>query len=241
MYLRLLNKIKKRFILLSLFVFFSPPSGATNIVANYEVLWNSVLLGNIEWQYYFNDSEYRFTIELNSSGITKLYPFYGKYVSYGSLEENSFHTHNYSAIWKTKKKNKFVKIKFDKGRVVSFSMGPEKGRKPRIDFLKLNNATDPITASLELIMLDDGRLINNVFDGRRTYNLSAIKKNDGGYLLKLNNYQNIWKDHNKTDLKSIEVTTGIVEGGIRLPLNFKIKNKRLVFKINYISHKLIKQ
>ena len=176
MYLRLLNKIKKRLIPLSLFVFFSLPLGATNIVANYEVLWNSVLLGNIEWQYYFNDSEYRFTIELNSSGITKLYPFYGKYVSYGSLEENSLHTHNYSAIWKTKKKNKFVNIGFDKGRVVSFSMGPEKRRKPRIDFLNLNNTTDPITASLELIMLDDGRLINNVFDGRRTYNLSVIKK-----------------------------------------------------------------
>lgn len=240
MYLRLLNKVKKQFISLSFFVLFSSPLGATNIVANYEVLWNNVLLGNVEWQYYLNNSEYKFTIELNSSGITKLYPFYGKYMSYGSLEENSLHTHNYSAIWKTKKKNKFVNIVFDKGKVVSFSMRPERGRKPRIDFLNLNNATDPITASLELIMLDDGRVINNVFDGRRIYSLSAIKQNGSSYLLKLNNYQNIWKDHNKTDLKSIEVTTGVVEGGVRLPLNFKIKNKRFVFKINYISHKLIK-
>jgi len=239
-YLQLLKKIKNKLLVLSLFILFSTPLGAVNIIANYEIVWNNVLLGEIEWQYNLNGSDYKFNIELRSAGIAnKLYPFYGKYLSSGILDYNNFQVQYYSTTWKTKKKDRFIEIFFNKGRITSFKMEPNESGVSKIDFFKLNDATDPITASLELIINNEEQIINNVFDGRRIYNLLMINKNNNKYILKLDKYKNIWKDHNKTDLKKIEVTTGNFEDSIRLPLNFIIKNKRLVFKINYLNHILI--
>ena len=50
------------------------------------------------------------------------------------------------------------------------------------------------------------------------------------------NYKNVWKNHNKKDLKKVNIITGIIEEDLTLPLRFKIINKGLVFKINYIGH-----
>ena len=52
--------------------------------------------------------------------------------------------------------------------------------------------------------------------------------------ISINEYVNIWTDHNKNDLKRIEF---IKEGNIeafRMPLVIKIKFKQLVFKLTKV-------
>ena len=59
------------------------------------------------------------------------------------------------------------------------------------------------------------------------------------YELKIMNYKNVWKDHNNKDLRKILVATGEIDKNLVLPINFKIKNKGFVFKIDYISHEIV--
>ena len=63
--------------------------------------------------------------------------------------------------------------------------------------------------------------------------------NQRNYKLNIENYKNVWKNHNKTNLKEVEITTGEMTGGILLPVDFKIKNKGLVLKIKYIDHSVL--
>ena len=115
----------------------------------------------------------------------------------------------------------------------------------------MKGPTDPISASLDLIINNDRKTVKNVFDGRRVYDLSVVKTkskliknnenilNQRNYKLNIENYKNVWKDHNKTNLKEVEITTGEMTGGILLPVDFKIKNKGLVLKIKYIDHSVL--
>ena len=208
------------------------------------------MLGNINWEFSVHPQNYKFSIKLQSSGLSsKLYPFYGIYSSSGiKTVEGSFRPEEYYHFWKAKKKEKLIKIMFSDNGVESLIISPKPDIKPFIDFHKLNNSTDPITAALDLIINDDEKIAKNIFDGRRVYDLSLASEGYGKikqknkifsvkyYELTIMNYKNVWKNHNKKDLKKVNIITGIIEEDLTLPLRFKIINKGLVFKINYIGH-----
>ena len=241
--------IKKIFLLLFIFIY-STSLHSKNILAYYEIMWGPLVLGNIKWEYHLNSSEYKFIIELNNSKISsKLYPFYGKHVSEGLVVNGNFVSKKYTQTWKTRKKDRFIEVILENNMIVSFIISPEQNKPPFINFYDLVIVTDPIAAALELIINNDKKILKDVFDGRRIYDLSLKNKRGqttflkersvphaNKYDLEILNYKNIWKDHNKTDLKKVEILSGMIEEGLILPLNFIIYNKGLVFKIKYTDH-----
>ena len=240
------------FILLSTIILFSSTGlKAKTIIATYKISWNKIILGNILWEFNIQPTNYEFLIELENSSIaSKLYPFYGKHSSSGQIIKGKFTPKKYENIWKTRKKEKLIEINFTKNKIGGLKIIPKQDISPFINFYKLRQPIDPVSAALDLIINNDKRIIKNVFDGRRVYELSVTKKklkktkhnigilNQKHYELNITNYKNVWKDHNKTDLKKVEIVTGEIRGGLILPLNFKIRNKRLIFKIDYIGHKI---
>lgn len=252
--------IKKIFLLL-FFLSYSPGINGKNILASYEIMWGPLVLGNIKWEYRITTTEYKFIIELKNSKIaSKLYPFYGKHVSEGVVKNGNFVSKKYTQTWKTRKKDRYIEVVLENNKVFSFIIMPKQTRPPFINFYDLIIVTDPIAAALELIINNDKNLkinndkkiVKNVFDGRRIYDLSLknkraqttylnekIVEHSDKYDLDILNYKNIWKDHNKTDLKKVEVLSGMIEEDLIIPLDFIIYNKGLVFKIKYIDHTVL--
>ena len=240
-------------ILATLLIFsfsFNKGLNAKTILATYDISWNSIVLGNIYWEFSVFEKSYNFSIKLESSGFSsKLYPFNGTYSSSGiKTAGGSFIPEKYYHFWRGKKKEKLIKIIFSDNKIKNLTSVPEQSDEPFVDFYKLDNPTDPITAAMDLIINDDEKIAKNIFDGRRVYDLSLASEGYGKikqknkifsvkyYELTIMNYKNVWKNHNKKDLKKVNIITGIIEEDLTLPLRFKIINKGLVFKINYISH-----
>ena len=83
-----------------LFVFlfsFQKNLSAKTVVATYDISWNNIVLGNIDWEFSVHPQSYKFSIKLKSSGLSsKLYPFYGIYSSSGiKTVEGSFRPEEY--------------------------------------------------------------------------------------------------------------------------------------------------
>ena len=241
-------------IALTIIIFsFQKTLGAKTIIATYNISWNSITLGNILWKFSLLPQSYEFSIKLNSSGVSsKLYPFYGIYSSKGiKTNGGSFKPEKYYHVWKGKRKEKLIKIDFADNKIQKLTIKPEQNIEPFIDYYELNNPTDPVSAALDLIINDDEKIVKNIFDGRRIYDMSLvseesrrIKQNNETlilkyYELKIMNYKNVWKDHNNKDLRKVLVATGEIDKNLVLPINFKIKNKGFVFKIDYISHEIV--
>ena len=244
----------KILLTLVIFLFFFQKSLCSKtIVATYDISWNSIVLGNIFWEFSVFPQSYKFSIKLESSGISsKLYPFYGIYSSSGiKTAENSFKPEKYYHFWRGKKKERLVKINFSDNKIKDLTISPKPDIEPFVDYYKLNNPTDPVTAALDLIINDDEKITKNIFDGRRVYNMSLASGGTGEmkpknemvpvkyYELIIMNYRNVWKNHNNKDLKKVNIVTGVIHEDLMLPLKFKITNKGLVFKINYIDHETI--
>lgn len=244
--------IKIIILLAPVAVFYMPNVNAKTVLATYEISWNRIVLGNILWEFNIEDESYKFTIELKSDGISsKLYPFYGKHISSGRIENSVFKPNHYYQIWKTKKKNRLIEINFLNNKIKNLIILPEEKKDPQYNYSDLVNPTDPVSAALDLIINDNENIVRNIFDGRRIYDLSTVQEgvkkinynerilNANQYELLITNYKNVWKEHNKTDLKKVKIITGEVSKGLVIPLKFKITNKGLVFKINCVNHKKI--
>ena len=237
-------------VFLSVFgVMVSKDALSKNLNAHYEITWNSINLGEIFWGYSVNSESYYFEINLQSYGaVSKLFPFVGKYSSSGRIESGAFKPFKYYQSWKGKKKEKTIKIIFSNNKLDFFESVPPTTRVPKINFYELSNLIDPVSAVMQLLINNRSETIDRVFDGRRIYSISSTNKKDVKnknidgfnnliqYNLVISNYQNIWKDHNKNNLKKFQAIIGEVDNGFFLPLFFIIKNKGLVFKINLLEH-----
>ncbi len=244
--------IKTLMLVLAFVIIFATPLKSKTIFASYEISWNALILGNLYWEFILNSKNYEFLITLESAGVSsKIYPFYGQYYSKGEIINETFNSKKYFSVWKAKKKQKTIDIVFENKKVKNLIFSKKQDINPYVDFYNLKDPIDPISASLDLIINNDSKTIKNVFDGRRVYDLSVVKTklksiknnenilNQRNYKLNIENYKNVWKDHNKTNLKEVEITTGEMTNGILLPVDFKIKNKGLVLKIKYIDHSVL--
>ena len=148
-----------------------------NLIAHYEITWNSINLGEIFWNYGVNTNNYSFEINLKSYGaVSKLFPFVGKYSSSGTIENETFKPFKYYQSWKGKRKEKIIKIFFGKKKLDSFESLPPTERAPKINFYELNNLTDPLSAVMQLLINNKTETIDRVFDGRRIYSISSTNK-----------------------------------------------------------------
>jgi len=217
-----LNKFLVFFI-----IFVASKSYANNFNAEYKVSTTGIKIGNFSWSLNINDNTYQTEINLKNSGIfSPLYKFEGSYVSIGVIENNMFKTKNYKQFWKTKKKTKMVKMSFD-DYLIELKQEPIEEEIARVSLENLYLYFDPITSFINVLNGEDEA---KTIDGRRIYKLKKIEGEDGGIVLKIEDYVNIWADHKRNDLKKIEF---FIKHDF-LPYKILIHFKERVFRLERI-------
>ena len=215
-------------VLIIVLIFFFNISHANNFSVEYKVSTKGIKIGYFNWNLIINNNIYQTEINLKNNGIlTHIYKFEGRYVSSGIIEENFFKTKKYEQYWKTRKKTKIVSMIFN-DYLVELLQDPAEKEHARINLKELYFYFDPITSFLNIL---NGNHEAKTIDGRRIY----ILKKDDGYdesmiVLKINNYENIWTDHKRNDLKKIEFFIG----DEFLPKKILIYFKERVFKLEKV-------
>ena len=217
--------LNKFFLLIVLL--FTNTSYANNFNAEYKVSTTGIKIGYFDWSLKINDNSYKTKINLKNSGIfSPIYKFDGSYLSIGVIENGLFKTREYKQFWKTKKKTKIVNMLFD-DYLIKLTQKPIEKEFARINLEKLYLYFDPITSFINILSGKDDAM---TIDGRRIYTL----KKDGGeskkIVLKVEDYQNIWADHKRNDLKKIEF---FIEDDF-LPYKIFIYFKERIFKLEKI-------
>ena len=215
-------------VLIIIFIFFFNTSNANNFNVEYKVSTTGIKIGYFNWSLIINNNIYQTEINLKNTGIlTQLYKFEGQYVSSGTIEKNFFKTKKYEQYWKTKKKTKVVSMTFN-NYLVELLQDPAEKELARINLNELYLYFDPITSFLNIL---NGNHEAKTIDGRRVYTLKkdvGVDKNK--IILKINDYENIWADHKRNDLKKIEFYVG----DDFLPQKILIYFKERVFKLEKI-------
>ena len=217
-----------KLIIIYAFLFFNT-SLANDFKVNYNVSTSGIKIGEFNWFLNLNENNYTTKINLKNSGLfSALYKFKGGYTSVGIIEDQMFKSKKYKQNWQTKKQAKIVEMSFDDS-VNKLSQTPKEKELSRIDLDKLFEYFDPITSFLNILNgFDNVKTI----DGRRIY---IMKKNtslgDDKITIEIQNYKNIWADHNRNDLKKIEF---LINEDIYLPEKINIYFKERVFKLKKI-------
>ena len=213
---------------LIIFLFISAANAAT-VMGEYNVKTNGIKIGNFNWYFHYKENRYETKVSLKSSGLVgAIYKFEGEYISTGLINNNILESQNYKQNWKTREKNKLVEMLFDKD-IVKLNQKPVETEHPRIDIQELRGYNDPISSFLSIIL---GSNEAKTIDGRRIYTLEKNEdKNKNKIILKIKNYQNIWADHKRNDLKKIEF---FIEDKDTLPKKINIYFKNSLFKLNKI-------
>ena len=225
------------FFVILIFFSFKENLSAKNFEVNYIVEVGNVDLGTLQWLLDINENNYKTSIFLEDKGFLSLfYKFHGKYYSEGSIYNNDFLPTKYYQLWKTKKKNRKIEIFFKNQKVIGFSMSPKELSPPRIDLFDTNNLIDPLSSFLNILKEN----INNykTTDGRRVYKMLAMRDigdSENSKKIIIEDYSNIWADHNKNYLEYIYIIydNDMLEN-IFFPNRIKIKHQGLVFKLTKI-------
>lgn len=198
---------------------------ANELKSEYVLKIKGISIGSLTWKITMDDKQYLTSIKLRDRGfLSKLYSFQGEYSVIGSVNDNTLIPKEYNQYWKTKKKEREVKIIFDNQKIFDIFMNPKEKELARIDYKKLINYVDPLSSFLNILINDKS---SKTIDGRRVYILSPPTQNDKGVIL-IKNYKNIWADHKRNDLEYIS----IVKDSIKLfPKKIIIKFKGMVFSL----------
>ena len=222
------------FFFILIFFSFKENLSAKNFEANYIVEVGNVDLGTLRWLLDIDENNYKTSIFLQDKGFLSLfYKFDGKYYSEGSIYNNDFLPTKYNQLWKTKKKNRKIEIFFKNQKVINFSMSPKELNPPRINLFDTNNLIDPLSSFLNILKENNNNY--KTTDGRRVYKMLATKDMGGSENSKkiiIEDYLNIWADHNKNDLEYIYIIyDNNLSENIFFPNRIKIKNRGLVFNL----------
>ncbi len=217
-----LNKLILLFVL-----FFASTSYSNSFNAEYRVSTTGIKIGYFDWSLKINDNSYKTKINLKNSGIfSPIYKFDGSYLSTGVIENGLFKTREYKQFWKTKKKTKIVNMLFD-DYLIKLTQNPIEKEVARINLEKLYLYFDPITSFINIL---SGKNDAMTIDGRRIYTLKKDSGESKKIVLKIEDYQNIWADHKRNDLKKIEF---FIEDDF-LPYKIFIYFKERIFKLEKI-------
>lgn len=215
----------KFFFSLIFLILLSQPLLSKNFETKYKIKTKGITIGSLKWLLEIKDNTYITTINLkNTEFLSKLYSFNGKYTAVGNIKNNFFYSKKYNQFWKTKKKEKVVKLTFNKTKVEKMFLYPKEQEFPRVKYKKLKNYNDPITAFLNIIF---NQSASYVIDGRRIYLLKPNKKEKITKIL-IEKYINIWADHKRNDLEYIEI---FLEENINLPKKINFMFKGSVFSL----------
>ena len=230
----LFNKI---LILSFFFILFSFYAFAENKKAEYVIEIGKIDIGKIYWTIDIVGNKYNTSINVENTGLLSgLYSFSGKYSASGNINDGAFISSKYAQFWKTKKKKKDVTINFEKGVVSTVFLSPKEDRVPKKEYINTPGLTDPLSSFLNILYNGKSKL--NTIDGRRLYKMNAEKKlyknNVLSTIITINNYTNIWADHDRNDLNYIEIIRLSSKKSNIFPYKIKIKHKSLVYDLTKI-------
>ena len=199
---------------------------ANELIGEYSLSSSGFKIGSLSWGLNFSNNTYETKIFLKSSGIfSGLYNFEGEYVSYGDVDNEGFKAKYYRQFWRTKKKTKIVEMFFNKDLII-LHQEPEEAEFSRIDFNSLKGYFDPITSFINI--LSKNTFVNTI-DGRRVYSMQTTALPESKSIkVKIQNYKNIWADHNRNDLDEIRFK---IEDGEFLPRQIDVYFKNRLFKV----------
>ena len=193
---------------------------------SYKIKTKGIKIGSLTWVFNKNENSYKTSLTLQNKGlISALYPFEGDYKANGLVTNNSLFAKEYYQFWKTKKKEKTVKIIFKNEQIIKMKIFPTEIELPRIEYQKIKSHNDPLSSFLNILLNQQPA---PTIDGRRVYLLNPIKK-EGGMKIQIENYVNIWTDHKRNDLEYIEV---FFEKNQLLPRKINIMFKGSIFSLN---------
>ena len=195
----------------------------------YNVSTAGIKIGKFTWDLEIDGDKYVTEINLKNSGFfSPLYKFNGQYLSKGIIKDNKFRSTEYQQYWKTKKKIKTVEMVFD-AYPVKLVQKPIESEYSRVDLESLFDYFDPITSFINIL---NGSNEVKTIDGRRIYVMKkSILRDTKKIILQINDYKNIWADHKRNDLKSLEF---LLDEENFLPSQINIHFKERVFKLKKI-------
>ena len=218
----------KCFFSLIFIVFLSQPLFSNDFETKYQIKTKGITIGLLKWILIIKDGSYSTKINLKSKGLlSSLYTFQGKYKAVGNIRDNFLFSAEYNQFWKTKKKEKVVKITYKNFKIEKIILSPNEKETQRIEYKKLKNYNDPLTSFLNILF---NKKPSYTIDGRRAYLLNPIHK-EKSIKISIEEYVNIWADHKRNDLKYIEI---FLEEGQYLPKKINIMFKGSIFSLKKI-------
>ena len=199
----------------------------------YSIEVGGINIGNLNLAVVLNKNFYNINIDLKNKGIvSRLYSFEGAYSVSGSIQNDDLIPSEYNQFWKTKKKERLVKIYFDKNFINKMVLVPEEKEFARINTNELEGFSDPLSSFIKILL---GHKISKTIDGRRIYSM-VVDYDKGKEKTKvyINDYVNIWADHKRKNLKFIEITKNAGVDGFALPKKIKIKLSKASFVLTKI-------
>jgi len=207
-------------------VVFSTSLLAEKYKVEYNIKVRGLEIGSLLWHLDLSLDKYKTTIELNDRGIfSGLYKFKGEYEVRGLIKNSIFFPQEYSQVWKTKRKEREVKIFFENDKISKLILRPKEKERARINYYDMVNYVDPLSSFLNILMNFSP---SKTIDGRRTYTLRPQKDTNKNKIL-IENYNNIWAEHKRNDLEYIEIYKH--KGALLLPHKVKIKFKNILFEL----------
>ena len=218
----------KLFFSLFFLIFLSKPLLSNDYETRYQIKTKGISLGFLTWKLSIKNGLYETFMELESKGfLSALYSFKGKYSSGGKIIDSFLIPDEYNQFWKTKKKEKVVKIFFKNKKISQLKLIPKEKEFPRIKYKELSNYADPLTSFINILFNQNP---SYTIDGRRAY-LLIPNKIDTHIKILISEYRNIWADHKRNDLEYLEV---FKEEKQIMPERINIKFKGSVFSLKRI-------
>ena len=140
----------KWFFSIIIIIFFAKPLFSGDLEVEYQIKNKGIKIGSLTWQLNINSDTYKTTIDLKSGGFFSfLYGFEGKYTATGEIKNDLLFSKKYDQFWKTKNKEKIVKLTYKNKKIENLILFPIEKEKPRIRYKDLESYNDPITSFLK--------------------------------------------------------------------------------------------
>jgi len=203
-------------------------------LGKYLIEVGGINIGDLELIVVLDESYYNINIDLKNKGlVSKLYSFEGAYSVSGTTDNNNLIPSEYSQYWKTNKKERLVKIFFEKSFINKMVLVPKEEEFARVDFVEIKNFVDPLSSFIKILL---GHKTSKTIDGRRIYSMVVDYDEENKKKIKIfiDDYVNIWTDHKRKNLKFIEIIKSHGGNDFVLPKKIKIKLNKGSFVLTKI-------
>ncbi len=203
------------------------PLQGEEVKKTYIVKAGAIKIGELVWEMKVTTNNYSNKLKLRSKGLLSgLYSFRGDYFSEGIKNKNDLFSTKYTHFWQTKKNIKKMELGFKKNKLVALIQEPAEEEKLRLNIYDVENANDPLTSFLKIIM---GKKNTLVVDGRRLYNMEAQhSEKKTQTTIEISNYYNLWADHKRNKFEKIIFEK---QNGETLPFKMYIYFDGKVFRL----------